>query len=149
MDSGRPVNTPLGSRLGYLLVRSALRVRQRYVNELSAIGLLPNQHAILSALHELGPCHQKELAARIGLDTGDIVAYLDGLDADGHIVRKRDPADRRRQIVSVTPAGSKILAVADQALDAVEADTFGCLTRAERKAFGQSLDKLYGSLVSQ
>ena len=41
--------------------------------------MLPNQHAILSTLHELGPSHQKELALRVVIDPGDIVSYLDGL----------------------------------------------------------------------
>lgn len=134
--------------MGFLLVRSALRVRQRYVNELSTIGLLPNQHAILSTLNELGPCHQKELAARIDLDTGDIVAYLDGLAEAGYIERNRDPADRRRQIVSLTPSGTRILAIADLALDEVEAETFACLALPERKAFGHNLNTLYESLTS-
>ncbi|WP_067697352.1 MarR family winged helix-turn-helix transcriptional regulator [Nocardia jejuensis] len=148
MEREDAVSPSLSSRFGYLLVRSALRVRQRYVNELSTIGLLPNQHAILSTLNELGACHQKELAARIGLDTGDIVAYLDGLDAEGFVERNRDPADRRRQVVSLLPAGKVVLATADRVLDAVEAETFGCLDPAERVAFGRSLDRLYESLTT-
>lgn len=54
--------TQLSSRPGYIFVRAALKIRQRYADSLASMGLLTNHHAILSTLHELGPCHQKELA---------------------------------------------------------------------------------------
>lgn len=139
-------NRKLDARPGYLLVRAGMRVRQRYVNALSAIGLLPNQHVILSTLNHSGSRHQKELADQAGLDPGDIVAYLDGLEKDGYIERNRDPADRRRQIVSMTHAGVQILETADSALDSVEKDTFDCLNVAERKSLVSTLDKLYRNL---
>lgn len=122
----------LADRPGYMLVRAAMKVRQRFADALSGLDLLPNHHAILSTLHELGPCHQKELAARVVVDPADIVAYLDGLQKAGLVVRERDPADRRRQIVTVTPAGVRTLADADRALDAVEAAVFGSLTDRDR-----------------
>lgn len=140
---------PLGGRPGYRLVRTALRVRQRYADELAQLGLLPNQHAILSTLHELGPCHQKELAARVGLDPGDIVAYLDGLNADTYVERTRDPSDRRRQIVTLTEAGRRTLEAADIALDAMEEHTFACFTGKEADAFFGSLDKLSDTLSGE
>ncbi len=144
----RPADTTrtLDTRLGYLLVRTGIRVRQRYVNALSAIGLLPNQHVILSTLNERGPSHQKEIADQIRLDSGDIVAYLDGLEKSGFIERNRDPADRRRQIVSLTATGVDVLVVADTTLDTVEAETFASLGRTERKALSATLNTLYQNL---
>src|SRR3546814_20074442 len=102
--SGRP----LSSRIGYGLVKAALRVRQSYAEALSRVGLLPNHHAILSTLDELGPCHQKELASRVVVDPGDIVAYLDSLQESGYVVRERDQSDRRRQVVSITDRKSVV-----------------------------------------
>ncbi|KZM72360.1 MarR family winged helix-turn-helix transcriptional regulator [Nocardia terpenica] len=147
MNSGTPDGaTQVDGRLGYLLVRSAMRVRQRYLSQLSTLGLLPNQHVILATLHELGPCHQKELATRIGLDTGDLVTYLDGLHTAGAIERTRDPKDRRRQIVSLTPEGRTTLETADRALDILEGVTFGCFSATERALLGEHLARLYRSL---
>ncbi|NKS68567.1 MarR family transcriptional regulator [Rhodococcus hoagii] len=113
-------------------MKAAYKVRQLYVGKLSEVGLLPNQHAILSTLNELGACHQKELATRVVLDPGDIVAYLDGLQKSKDIVRERDPEDRRRQIVSITAKGRRTLIDADRALDNVERLVFGALTREQR-----------------
>ena len=123
---------PLADRLGYVYGKAAYKVRQLYVGKLSEVGLLPNQHAILSTLNELGACHQKELATRVVLDPGDIVAYLDGLQKSKDIVRERDPEDRRRQIVSITAKGRRTLIDADRALDNVERLVFGALTREQR-----------------
>ncbi|MGW4767340.1 MarR family winged helix-turn-helix transcriptional regulator [Nocardia sp. NPDC004278] len=142
----RDASRTLDGRLGYLLVRAAMRVRQRYTAVLSVHGLLPNQHAILSRLNEIGPSHQKQLADRVGLDPGDIIAYLDGLYKAGYIQRDRDPADRRRQIVAVTPAGVDALDNADRALDAMEEDTFASLAVAEKTSFAEQLARLSESL---
>lgn len=122
----------LARRPGFVFVRAALRVRQVYADALAQVGLLPNQHAILSTLEELGPSHQKMLADRVVLDQGDIVAYLDGLQNGGYVVRERDPKDRRRQIVTITDAGRELLAESDRVLDHVEEDTFSTLNKKDR-----------------
>ncbi|MGO4203710.1 MarR family winged helix-turn-helix transcriptional regulator [Rhodococcus sp. TAF43] len=141
MPSTRRSETPpLADRLGYGFVKSALKVRQFYGAKLSEVGLLPNQHAILSILNELGPCHQKELASRVVLDPGDIVAYLDGLQKSQDIVRERDPEDRRRQIVSITDQGRATLVDADRALDEVEEAVFGGLSPSHRAVLGEAVD---------
>lgn len=133
---------PLADRLGYVYVKAAYKVRQLYVGKLSEVGLLPNQHAILSTLNELGACHQKELAARVVLDPGDIVAYLDGLQKSKDIVRERDPEDRRRQIVSITGKGRRTLVDADRALDEVEHVVFGALTREQRALLVNAAERI-------
>ncbi|MFD4265408.1 MarR family winged helix-turn-helix transcriptional regulator [Rhodococcus sp. NPDC058481] len=122
----------LARRPGFAFIRAALRVKQVYADALAQVGLLPNQHAILSTLEELGPSHQKILAKRVVLDQGDIVAYLDGLQNGGFVVRERDPKDRRRQIVTITDAGRELLAKSDRVLDHVEENTFSTLNKEDR-----------------
>lgn len=59
--------------------------------------------------------------------------------------RSRDPADRRRYIVTLTPAGRSALA---KVIDAVEryTDTFlGPLTSSERDQLGRAQAKLYAT----
>ena len=135
-DSDTP---PLGDRLGYVFVKAAWKVRQCYAEKLADVGLLPNQHAILSTLNELGPCHQKALAARVVLDPGDIVAYLDTLQKSRYVERNRDPEDRRRQIVSITDEGRELLIAADRALDDVEAAVFGTMSREHQALLAEAV----------
>jgi MarR family transcriptional regulator, lower aerobic nicotinate degradation pathway regulator len=138
----------LSSRPGYVLVRSALKVRQCYADTLADAGLLPNQHAILSTLHELGPCHQKELAHRVVVDQGDVVAYLDSLQEGQFIIRERDRSDRRRQIVTITDVGRKKLVEADQALDGVEAAVFGALAARDLALLDKIAARVYDAAVA-
>lgn len=142
--SSREYAPRLSSRPGFVFVRAALRIRQVYSEALAAVGLLPNQHAILSTLDELGPCHQKELAQRVVVDQGDIVAYLDGLQDNGYVIRERDPKDRRRQIVTITDAGRDLLTESDHVLDDVEAETFSVLSERERAQLTRITTRLYG-----
>lgn len=121
------------ARDGLLLIRAALRLRQRYADALREVALVPNQHAVLSVLDAHGPMHQRELADRAWVDRGDVVAYLDDLAARGLVVRQRDPADRRRRLVHLTDAGRSRLGRAAAALDAVDTEVLGGLDEAARR----------------
>ena len=57
---------------------------------------------------------------------------LNALESAGLLERRRDPSDRRRHIVVLTPAGQKACEKADRALESVEDDVLGGLSRDER-----------------
>ncbi|MEA2293526.1 MAG: hypothetical protein QOE86_1165 [Solirubrobacteraceae bacterium] len=60
---------------------------------------------VLACIDEFGPQSQRALCRRLGSDPSDMVGLIDRLEADGHAVRERDPDDRRRHAVAMTPAG--------------------------------------------
>src|SRR5690348_4196911 len=72
-------------------------------------GLHPYHHAILAVLDEGQRETQGAIADALGYDKGQLVGLLDELEDAGLVVRQRDQADRRRQIVQMTPAGKKTL----------------------------------------
>jgi DNA-binding MarR family transcriptional regulator len=65
--------------------------------------------AVLASLVEFGPQSQVDVARRLGFDPSDVVAVVDAIEAAGHAVRERDPRDRRRYALAVTPAGRRWL----------------------------------------
>jgi MarR family transcriptional regulator, lower aerobic nicotinate degradation pathway regulator len=122
----------LRGRLSFALARLGGLARQECADQLAAAGLSQHQHAILCCLDEYGPACQKDIALRLGIDSGDIVAFIDGLQAKGLTVRERDERDRRRQIVSVTASGKRTLRKVERMLDAAEPGLLAALTEAER-----------------
>lgn len=127
----------LRRRTTYLTARLAAATRRECVERLATVGLGQYQHAVLCCLEEFGPQIQKEVATRLGIDSGDVVAFVDDLQGLGLIERERDARDRRRQILTVTPEGRRILAAAEELLDQATDEAFSPLSPAERHLLHQ------------
>jgi DNA-binding MarR family transcriptional regulator len=72
-------------------------------------GLHPYHFAILIALDEGSHETQGAIADTLGYDRGQLVGLLDDLEQRGLVERRRDPNDRRRQLVQPTAEGKKTL----------------------------------------
>lgn len=125
----------LRKRPSFVLARLGILARQQCAEHLAGAGLSQHQHAILCCLDEFGPACQRDVAARLGLDSGDIVAFFDGLQKRGLVLRERDQRDRRRQVVSLTAAGRQVLRETEEKLDAAEPGVLAVLSEAERAEF--------------
>ena len=93
----------------FLLKRLGFAAKQRSLDEYEQTGLGPYHHAILVLLEESAPETQAEIADALGYDRGQLVGILDELEEHGLVERRRDPDDRRRHIVQMTPDGQKAL----------------------------------------
>ena len=124
----------LRHRTSFALVRLAAVARQHCAEVLGEAGLGQHQHAILCCLDEFGPAFQKDIAGRLGIDSGDIVAFVDKLQAAGLITRERDTRDRRRQLLTITDDGRRELKRIEQLFDEAEPGALGSLTAEERAA---------------
>jgi MarR family transcriptional regulator, lower aerobic nicotinate degradation pathway regulator len=122
----------LRNRTSFVLIRLAALARQRCAGQLAAVGLSQHQHAILCCLDEYGRACQKDIAARLGIDGGDVVAFVDGLQQAGLITRERDERDRRRQILGLTASGRQLLGRVEGLMDAAEPGALGPLTDEQR-----------------
>ena len=60
-------------------------------------------------------------------------SLLNPLEDGGFVARDRDPVDRRRHTVSLTPAGAEHLKAAADAQRAVEDEIFAALSTADRE----------------
>jgi DNA-binding MarR family transcriptional regulator len=95
----------------------------------------------LSFLRDHEACPQQELADAFCMDANNVVLLLNELEDAGYASRQRDPHDRRRHVVQLSPAGSAALDRAEKALEAVEDDVLGALDAAERKILWQLLTR--------
>jgi MarR family transcriptional regulator, lower aerobic nicotinate degradation pathway regulator len=132
--SGTLFPAALRRRDTFALIKLAALVRQECAAKLAKTGLNQNQHAILCCLDEFGAAFQKDIAFRLGIDSGDIVAFIDGLQAKGLVTRERDERDRRRQILTITAGGSRALGEVEELYSQAESEVLGVLSPVGREA---------------
>jgi|SRR5687768_9708884 DNA-binding MarR family transcriptional regulator len=97
--------------------------------------------AVLASLEEYGPLSQAELGRRLGLDRNDVSSIVTRLKAGGHVDRRPDAADRRRNLVTLTPAGARYLDEIQEHADRAQADLLAGLDAAERRQLHALLAK--------
>ena len=89
-------------------------------------------YATLAALAEFGPDSQSGLSDRTGIYRSDLVATINELTARGFVVRAPDPADRRRNAITLTEAGRRHLRRLDGLIAEGEAEFLAPLSEADR-----------------
>ncbi|HEY1853884.1 MAG TPA: MarR family winged helix-turn-helix transcriptional regulator [Solirubrobacterales bacterium] len=131
-------NTATGS-IG-LLTKLSKIVFRRASEE--TIGLKLKQLMALEGLRDNeNECLQQGLAEMLMLDANNCVLLLNELDDAGYVERRRDPQDRRRHIVEITPAGLAALAEGERRLEDLEHEVLGSLSVAERRQLHDLLAK--------
>jgi DNA-binding MarR family transcriptional regulator len=127
-----------------LIFRLARVTGYRLARALAALEMRTNEFAVLHHLHQAGPLSQQQLGGALRINPSNLVGLLDDLEADGLIVRPRDPRDRRRHLVGVTPAGHRRLAQAKRAVEQAERDLLSPLSSTEQRKLHEYLDRLAG-----
>ena len=99
----------LASSTTFLLKRLGFAAKEQAMEAYEKTGLHPYHYAVLAVLDEGSRETQGAIADALNYDRGQLVGLLDELEERGLIERKRDPADRRRQSVRMTPEGKSAL----------------------------------------
>src|SRR6266849_9227174 len=90
----------------WLISQVSTHAHRLLTERLAAAGARGYHYRLLAALEEFGPASQASLGRRSGIDRSDVVAALNELGGRGLVERMPDPADHRRNIVTITPAGA-------------------------------------------
>ena len=105
-------------------------------------GLRSYHYRLLAALEEWGPGSQAELGRGTGIDRSDVTAALTELESRGLVERSVDPGHKRRNIVTITPAGVAQLLELDEVIDDIQQQVLEPLTAAQRRQFIALMVKL-------
>jgi DNA-binding MarR family transcriptional regulator len=130
------------SSASFLLKRVGFAVKERMIDALEETGLSSYHHAILALLAEEPRETQAMIADALGFDRSHLVGVLDELEERGLIERRRDPDDRRRHLVNLTPAGKEALRRLRAVAKRVDDEFFEPLDAAERKTLTELLARL-------
>lgn len=106
-----------------------------FMDETADVNVTPVQFALLFAASQQAGLDQRTLAGRIGLDTSTIGAVVDRLESRELIERKVSPDDKRVRLLSVTPAGKKLLQAVMPAMLRAQDRMLAPLPKADRSKF--------------
>jgi DNA-binding MarR family transcriptional regulator len=116
----------------FLLKRLGYAAKERTMEEYERTGLHPYHYAILIVLGEGSRETQGSIADALGYDRGQLVGLLDELEERGLVERRRDPNDRRRHLVRITPNGKRMLGRLRALSRRIEDEFLGPLSDEER-----------------
>ncbi|WP_232828353.1 MarR family winged helix-turn-helix transcriptional regulator [Kribbella monticola] len=126
----------------WLLTQTAMHA-QRIVAEAFAAENSRGYHfRLLATLMEFGPSSQAALGRHTGIDRSDIVATVNELVAAGYVERSPDPADGRRNIISLTTAGKRRHRHLSELVDTIQDKIFAPLSSTERATLAGLLTKV-------
>lgn len=124
----------LAGRVGFLLARAHLVAREKADAAIGSLGLTAKAYGALATLVSEGAVSQQTLSRRIRVDPATMVDVIDTLEKENHIIRKRNPRDRREYALQVTSKGKALFARAERALTAAEQETLRGLSSDDVQA---------------
>jgi DNA-binding MarR family transcriptional regulator len=125
--------------------RLARELEQRLEPIYAAHGLEPGWHDVLATLRRTGPPYQlrpTDFANTLMLTSSGTTKRLDRLEQAGLIERAPDPADRRGILITLTPAGRKLIDGVTEDHLANERRLLAALTEAEQDELAGLLRRL-------
>ncbi|GLY07163.1 MULTISPECIES: MarR family winged helix-turn-helix transcriptional regulator [Actinoplanes] len=116
----------------WLIGQASMHSHRLLAEGFATAGARGYHYRLLAALAAAGPASQATLGRATGIDRSDVVAALNEMTAQRLIERTPDPDDRRRNIVTLTPAGERHLATLETVLAGIQDEICAPLSAAER-----------------
>jgi DNA-binding MarR family transcriptional regulator len=137
-----PQPARLVARPTWLLTRAHARAHALLAAAFATAGVRGYDYRVLAALAEFGPASQASIGQAAGMDPSDVVATLNRVIAANAVARRQDPADRRRNVVSITDQGRALLERLDDVVAAVQDEVLAPIPPEERATFLDQLARL-------
>jgi DNA-binding MarR family transcriptional regulator len=126
----------------WLLSQVATHAHRLVTDGFGAAGARGYHYRLLRSLVSDGPASQATLGRRTGIYLSDLVGALNELESAGFVRRSPDPADKRRNIVSVTADGlERVTELGDRAV-AIQDELLAPLSPTEREQLTGLLRRL-------
>jgi len=96
-----------------------------------------------------GPIATIELAERMAVQWPSLIRTLDGLEAEGLIERRVNPADKRSRLVTITPRGLEVFREVKAVLDPTRGALLEGFTGEELAAAERLLGRFFAAIDEQ
>lgn len=132
----------LRGKPSWLMTQTALHAGRLVSEGLAAADARGYHYRLLAALEEFGPASQAALGRRTGIDRSYVVEAVNELAEKGLVERAGDPEDRRRNIITITPAGVRQLGRLDEVLAGIQEELLAPLSADEREELARLLRRV-------
>ena len=139
---GRGNGYVLEEQVGHLLRRAHQRATSIFLGEFGNGHLTPTQWAALVKLSGHGALSQNHLGRMTAMDPATIQGVIRRLVERKLIARRADRADRRRSVLTLTPAGHDLVEAHRAAAARISDATLEPLTARQRAQFLDLLKRL-------
>ncbi|WP_406864812.1 winged helix DNA-binding protein [Streptomyces sp. HUAS MG47] len=130
----------------YLMYAIGKAARRRLTERLAAHNLRLWHLTVMALVADLGPQMKTVLAARLDMNSSDLVKIVNDLVKTGHVDCARDPANRRRVLVRLTPEGRTYLAQLNADIASTDDDVLAPLSEQERETLASLLRRVHRHL---
>ncbi|SDH85263.1 MarR family winged helix-turn-helix transcriptional regulator [Nonomuraea jiangxiensis] len=128
-DTSAPLRLPPSRMLSLVAMHADRLVSEGLARE----GARKWHYAALMALHQAGSMSQAALSRLTGVYRSDLVSVINELAERGFVERAPDAADRRRNVVTITPRGREHLRRLYTLVTELQDEVFAPLTGQERE----------------
>ncbi|MBS1884243.1 MAG: winged helix-turn-helix transcriptional regulator [Actinobacteria bacterium] len=138
---------PTTPPLGLQLATTAKAARRAFDELLAAAGGSLSAWLILISVKSRDLGNQRDLAAAVGITSATLTHHLNAMEAEGLLVRRRDPDNRRIQHVTLTAAGEDLFHRLRDAALAFDRRLRNGLTEAEIDSLTVLLQRLHANVA--
>lgn len=131
--------------LGYRLRRAQIAAFQHFAATVGKAGVTPGWFGLMVIVANNEGLSQTRLARALGIDGSTMVAMIDRLEENGWLQRRRSAVDRRTHALSLTAAGTEMLAQLTPMVEAHEAELAAGLSADDKKDLLGLLAKIAGA----
>jgi DNA-binding MarR family transcriptional regulator len=136
---------PLSDKVGFWLRLAQQTAFETFRVAMSPLGLTPGRLGALLLLEANPDINQGSLAEALRVKPSNLTVLLAGLEQDGLVRRAEDSANRRANLLRLTPAGRALLKRAKAVEAEVEAALAAGLLPHERDALLVALKRVAGN----
>lgn len=102
-------NSRRGGGVAFLLAQVGQVATDQFAQRLGVLQLTPAQAGILRAIAAEPGRSQQALSAQLALLPSRVVAFVDDLERQGYVERRRNPTDRRLHALHLTESGAALM----------------------------------------
>ncbi|MEU2509980.1 winged helix DNA-binding protein [Streptomyces sp. NPDC007863] len=130
----------------YLMYAIGKAARRRLTERLAAHNLRLWHLTVMAMVADLGPQMKTLLAARLDMNSSDLVKIVNDLVRTGHVDCARDPGNRRRILVRLTPEGRAYLDLLNADIASTDDEVLAPLSASEREVLASLLRRVHHHL---